>query len=150
MASPEASTSMKSGNSSGQTLDMQLSHIVMEDAAFFDARRHSAGQMQGYLHANRLVHRDFKQIRMQDMPFDRIDLKIAQKCGAVRFRLRTSQRERHEGGAPSLCLQNLDQAIGFNRQKQALALPIQHTRDLALSPKLARRTLSCFLSYGDC
>jgi hypothetical protein len=63
---------------SRQTLNMQLAHIVVKDAAFFDTGRHSASQMQGHLYPNRLVHRDFKQIRMEHIPFDRIDLEIAQ------------------------------------------------------------------------
>ena len=70
---------------SRQTLNMQLAHIVVEDAAFFDTGRHSAGQMQRHLHANRLVHRDFKQIRMQDMSLrpDRPENRAVVRCGSV-------------------------------------------------------------------
>jgi len=67
-----------------QTFDVELAQVVVKDASFFHTRRNSAGEVDRDLHPDRLAHRDFEEVRMQDGSAYGIDLKIAQEGRAVR------------------------------------------------------------------
>ena len=116
----------------GETLNVQLAQVVLENAPFGHAHRRPAGDGHRHPDADRFVQRDLKEVRVQDRPGHRVQLVVPQHGGPLRLSavLRNAQIEERVGAG--LRMKDLADLAGIDRQAEALPLPVKDTRNLAL------------------
>jgi hypothetical protein len=129
---------------------MQITHIVVQNPAFFYPGRNSSNDLDRNFDPNGLAHGHFKEVRVQHDTAHGVNLIIAQKRRAVWIGLCAGNGQRNQGRAACMGLQNLDQLVRVNSEHETLALSIEHCRNFTRSPHGPRGTFAGLLPYRRC
>jgi len=118
----------------GQTLDVELAHVVLENAPFGHTHRRPVSDGHRHADADRLVHRYLEEVRVQDRPGHRIQLVVPQHRGPLHLPAALRNAQIKESVGAGLRMKHLADLGRIDRQADALTLPVEDTRNLALPP----------------